>query len=83
MKAITYSAARRELAMTMKNVCEDHDPVIITRKNSQSVIMISLEDYEAMQETAYLMQSPENSRRLTDAIKELESGQGMQKELLE
>ncbi len=53
MDAISYTAARTNLAKTMEQVCEDHSPVIITRSKSQSVVMISLEDYEALQETAY------------------------------
>ncbi|HEX5485063.1 MAG TPA: type II toxin-antitoxin system Phd/YefM family antitoxin, partial [Limnobacter sp.] len=47
MDAISYTAARTNLAKTMEQVCEDHAPVIITRNKSQSVVMISLEDYEA------------------------------------
>ncbi|KAA1172888.1 type II toxin-antitoxin system prevent-host-death family antitoxin [Marinobacter salinexigens] len=55
MDAISYTAARTNLAKTMQQVCEDHSPVIITRSKSPSVVMISLEDYEALQETAYLL----------------------------
>ena len=64
MKAITYTAARENLASTMDQVCLDRDPVIITRKREQSVVMISLEDYEALEETAYLLRSPANAKRL-------------------
>ena len=52
----------------MGQVCEDHAPVIITRNGAQSVVMISLEDYEALQETAYLLRAPENVRRLLDKL---------------
>ena len=83
MKAISYSNARQSLAKTMAQVCEDHSPVIITRKNNSSVVMMSLEDYEALQETAYLLRSPENARRLFEAIAELERGQGTERELIE
>ena len=58
MDAISYTAARTNLAKTMEQVCEDHSPVIITRSKSPSVVMISLEDYEALQETAYLLRAP-------------------------
>jgi len=57
MKAITYTAARQNLATTMEEVCKDHAPVIITRKKSDSVVIMSLEDYEALEETAYLFRS--------------------------
>lgn len=74
MDAISYTAARTNLAKTMEQVCEDHSPVIITRSKSQSVVMISLEDYEALQETAYLLRAPKNARRLLESVAELEQG---------
>jgi antitoxin YefM len=77
MKAISYTAARENLAATMEKVCEDHDPVIITRKRSQSVVLLSLEDYESLQETAYLLRSPVNAARLSESIAELEKGGGI------
>ena len=81
MTAITYTAARENLAATMNQVCENHDPVIITRKRDQAVVMVSLEDYESLQETAYLLRSPENARRLSEGIAQLEKGQGVVKRL--
>ena len=83
MKAITYTTARQNLAKTMESVCEDHAPVIVTRKKNDSVVIMSLEDYEALEETAYLLRSPKNARRLMDAIAELEEGGGTEKELLD
>jgi antitoxin YefM len=62
MDTITYSEARSKLADTMEKVCDDHAPMIITRKNSRSVVMISLDDYQALEETAYLLRSPKNAR---------------------
>ena len=76
MNAITYTAARENLASTMDQVCDDHDPVIITRKRNQSVVLLSLEDYESLKETAYLLRSPVNASRLSESISELESGGG-------
>ena len=81
MTAITYTAARENLAAMMSRVCEDHDPVIITRKRNQAVVMVSLEDYESLQETAYLLRSPENARRLSEGIAQLEKGRGVVKSL--
>lgn len=80
MNAITYTSARENLASTMDRVCRDHDPVIITRNRDQAVVMLSLEDYEALQETAYLLRSPANAKRLMDAIEELNQGKGVKKE---
>ena len=81
MKSVTYSAARENLAATMSKVCEDHDPVIITRKRNQAVVMLSLEDYESLQETAYLFRSPKNAQRLSEGIAQLEKGKGVVKSL--
>ncbi len=67
----------------MSKVCDDHSPVVITRKTAQPVVMISLEDYAALEETAYLLRSPKNARRLLESIAELESGKGTEQELAE
>jgi len=67
----------------MKKVCDDHAPVIITRKAAQPVVMMSLEDFEALEETAYLLRSPKNARRLLESVAELESGKGTEKELMD
>ena len=83
MEAITYTAARENLASTMSRVCSNHDPVIITRKRDQAVIMMSLEDYESLQETAYLLRSPANAKRLSEGIAQLERGEGVLKQLNE
>ncbi len=81
MNAISYTAARENLASTMDRVCADHSPVIITRNRDQSVVMLSLEDYESLEETAYLMRSPANAKRLLEGIEALESGQGLVREV--
>jgi len=83
MKAITYTAARQNLAKTMEKVCSDHAPVIIARKKCDSVVMMSLEDFEALEETAYLLRSPKNTRRLIESIVQLEDGKGVERELVE
>ena len=83
MEAMSYTAARANLAKTMEKVCNDHAPVIITRKSESPVVMMSLEDYEAMQETTYLLRSPANARALLESIAELEAGNGEERELLE
>lgn len=83
MKVITYSVARQNLAKTMEKVCEDRSPIIVTRKSSNSVVIMSLEDYEALEETAYLLRSPKNARRLLESIAQLEDGKGHEKELME
>lgn len=83
MKTITYTAARENLATTMQHVCEDHDPVVITRRRDQAIVMMSMEDYASLEETAYLLRSPKNARRLREAVDQLRSGNGGEHELPE
>ena len=83
MKAISYTAARQNLAKTMENVCKDHAPVIVTRKSTDSVVIMSLEDYVSLTETAFLLRSPKNTRRLIESIVQLEDGKGSERELLD
>ena len=67
----------------MKQVCKDHNPIIVTRKNNEAVVMMSLEDYESLTETAYLMRSPKNAKRLLESIDKLDAGKSEERELLE
>lgn len=83
MDAIPYTTLRANLAKEMDRVCEDHAPVIVTRKANASVVMISLDDYEALEETSYLLRSPRNARRLLESIERLEAGGGTERDLAE
>jgi antitoxin YefM len=83
MKAISYSTLRGNLASEMDRVVEDHSPIIVTRKSRASVVMMSLDDYEALEETSYLLRGPKNARRLLESITELESGSGTERKLSE
>ena len=81
MDAITYTTARANLADTMDRVCDDHEPIIITRNSQQAVVMMSLDDFKALEETSYLLRSPKNARRLLESIASLEAGQGKVRKL--
>lgn len=81
MDAITYSTARAKLAHTMDRVCDDHEAIIITRNGQQAVVMMSLDDFKAMEETSYLLRSPKNARRLLESITSLEGGKGKERKL--
>ena len=83
MQTSTFTHTRQHLASTMDYVTLNHNPITITRQNKEPVVMISLHDYNSMQETAYLMQSSNNALRLNQAIEQLESGFGQHRELLE
>jgi antitoxin YefM len=76
MSTISYTTAREKLAQTMDRVCDDHEPVVITRQKQRSVVMLSLDDYEALHETAYLLKSPANARRLLAATRQLDARKG-------
>ena len=83
MKALSYTALRKTLAKTMEKVCDDHEAIIITRKSEGAVVMLSLEDYASLEETAYLLRSPKNVKRLIESISQLEEGKGLEKTLQE
>ena len=83
MDTISYSAFRSHLARTLDKVNDDHKPVLITRQNGKPAVVMSLEDFQAYEETAYLMASPKNAERLNQAIAEVDAGKTVQHELLE
>jgi antitoxin YefM len=81
MRAISYTRARAELAKTMDQVRDDCEPVIITRGRGPAFVLMTLEQYESLDETAYLLRSPANAQRLRQAVEELEAGHGVVREL--
>ena len=83
MDAISYTKARNQLARTMETVCSDHAPVIVTRQNAQSVVIMSLADYTAIEETAYLLRSPANAALLAKAVADIEVGNAQERVLTE
>ncbi|MDO8733374.1 MAG: type II toxin-antitoxin system prevent-host-death family antitoxin [Actinomycetota bacterium] len=83
MKTMTYTQTRANLAQTLDSVTNDREEVIVTRAGHDPVVIVSLEDYESLKETAYLLQNPANAARLIAAIERLESGLGQDRQLLE
>ncbi len=69
MNTLTYSRLRANLKSALDKVCEDHEPVVVERQKGGDVVLLSRDDYESLQETAYLLRSPANARRLLDAMK--------------
>lgn len=82
MRTMSYTESRARYAEVLDSVVNDREEVVITRAGHEPVVIVSLEDYESMRETAYLMRSPANARRLLDAMERLESGRGERHELL-
>lgn len=80
---MTYSESRAKDAETLNSVVDDREEVVITRAGHEPVVIVSLEDYQSLKETAYLLRSPENARRLLESIARLEGGAGVERELAE
>jgi len=83
MRTMTYSESRAKYAETLNSVVDDREEVVITRAGHEPVVIVSLEDYESLKETAYLLRSPSNARRLLSSIESLESGDGTVRDLVE
>lgn len=83
MKTMSYSESRARYAETLDSVVDDREEVVITRAGHDPVVMVALDDYESLKETAYLLKSPENARRLLGAIDRLEHGGGVERDLAE
>ncbi len=83
MRTMTYSESRARYAETLNSVVEDREEVIVTRAGHEPVVIVALDDYQSLRETAYLLRSPANARRLLASIARLESGGGTGHELIE
>ena len=83
MDVLTFSETRANLKSVMDQVVEDHNPVVVARKRGQAVVIVSLEDWNAMEATQYLLSSPANAAALRASIAELEAGGGTERELIE
>lgn len=83
MKTMSYTESRKRYAEVLDSVVNDREEVVITRAGHEPVVIISLADFESLRETAHLLRSPANARRLLDAMQRLESGAGEQHELVD
>ena len=83
MNAVTYTYTRQHLAEVMKSVNEDHEPVVVTSQRGKPVVILSLEDYHAFEETAYLLRNPQGAKRLLESVEELRAGGGQVREIME
>ena len=83
MNTLSSTELRANLSSVMDQVNDNHEPVIVTRAKGKPVVMVSLEDWASMDETAYLLSSPANARRLMRAVEELKAGKGVPHDLIE
>ncbi len=75
MKAVTYTDARKNLKALIQAVCKNSEPaIIISNRIEEQAVLISFKDYQAMEETAYLLNSPANRAHLERSLKEVQSG---------
>ena len=82
MQSINYTTFRKNLAKTIDCVNDDHCPILITRQQGRTSVLMSLDDFRSYEETAYLMKSPKNAERLNAAIADLEAGKGIKRDLI-
>jgi antitoxin YefM len=80
---MSYSASRARYAETLDAVTDDREEVVITRAGHEPVVMVALDDYESLKETAYLLRNPENARQLLASVNRLENGGGTPRDLVE
>ncbi|MDO9228210.1 MAG: type II toxin-antitoxin system prevent-host-death family antitoxin [Syntrophales bacterium] len=81
MNALTYTNTRQHFADVMRQVNDDHEPVVVTSQRGKPVVIISLDDYRSLEETAYLLRNPTGAKRLLESVEELRKGDGLVKEL--
>ena len=82
MNILTFSEARAGLKSVMDDVCNDHQPTVITRVNGEHVVMLSLSDYNSMEETLYLLGTAKNASRLMASVAQIKAGKAKARELL-
>lgn len=83
MRAISYSEARENLKSVIDSVVADRAPIAITRQRGEGAVIISESEWASIEETFYLLRSPKNARRLLDAVRGLDAGEGEEHELIE
>ena len=83
MNAVTYSDLRKNLKSYMDKVYNNHEPLIITRKKSKNVVMVSIDEYNSIMETAYLMASEKNAEHIRKSLKELNEGKFKKRKLID
>ena len=83
MQTINYTTARQHLSATMDRVNNDRAPLLVTRQKGEPVVMMSLAEYNALEETAYLLRSPANAQRLLSSVHSLRTGQAQARQLID
>ncbi|MQA22667.1 type II toxin-antitoxin system prevent-host-death family antitoxin [Rugamonas sp. FT103W] len=82
MNILTFSEARASLKSVMDDVCNDHTPTVITRVSGEHVVMLSLADFNSMEETMHLLGSAKNASRLMESVAQIKAGKAQARELI-
>jgi antitoxin YefM len=82
MKVVSFSEARSNLKTVLDRVVEDADHTIITRRDAEDVVVMSLESFSSLMETVYLLQSPANAAHLARSIDQFRQGKTVERDLL-
>ena len=83
MNAVNYSDLRRHLKTYLDRVYEDREALIVTRKNNENVVLLSIDQYNSLVETDYLLSSEANARHLVDSLRNARAGAVTEHELIE
>ena len=83
MNALTYTHTRQHLAEVMRQVNDNHEAVVVTSQRGAPVVIMSLDDYQSLEETAYLLRSPLGAKRLLESVEELRNSGGVVRELID
>lgn len=83
MTHVSYTELRSNLSNLMDTVCDSRAPLLVTRQNARSVVMLAEEDYESLMETVHLLRSPANATRLLESIDQANRGDLVDRDLIE
>ena len=83
MNVVNYSYTRQHLTEVMDKVNDDHAPLLVTRQQGKPVVIISLEEFNSLEETAYLLKSPKNAKRIMEALEQIRKGESKEHKLID
>ena len=83
MKVVSYTEARNGLKTVLDGVIDDADYTIITRRDAEDAVVMSLAYFQSMTETLYLMSSPANAAHLAKSITQHKAGKAVRRELIQ
>jgi antitoxin YefM len=83
MDHVSYTELRQNLKKHLDDVCDSRAPLVVTRRNGESVVMLSLTEYESLEEALHLLSSPANAERLLRSIAQADAGQLVEHDIVE